>query len=69
MRYWQELLYTLQDILFVGILIQDLRVQCLVVRDNARVQQLYQIANAAAASVINGGTNSLVQAQEGKKWL
>ncbi|KUJ56824.1 hypothetical protein AR686_09750 [Chryseobacterium aquaticum subsp. greenlandense] len=34
--------------------------------DNARVQQLYQIADAAAASVINGGTNSLVQAQGGK---
>jgi len=34
--------------------------------DNARVQQLYQIADAAAASVINGGTNSLVQAQSGK---
>ena len=34
--------------------------------DNARVQQLYQIADAAAAAVINGGTNSLVQAQGGK---
>lgn len=34
--------------------------------DNARVQQLYQIADAAAAAVINGGTNSLVQAQSGK---
>lgn len=34
--------------------------------DNSRVQQLYQIADAAAASVINGGTNSLVQAQGGK---
>ncbi|MEG2333501.1 RagB/SusD family nutrient uptake outer membrane protein [Chryseobacterium sp.] len=26
--------------------------------DNARIQQLYQIADAAAASVVNGGTNS-----------
>jgi hypothetical protein len=34
--------------------------------DNTRVQQLYQIADAAAAAVINGGTNSLVQAQSGK---
>lgn len=34
--------------------------------DNSRVQQLYQIADAAAASVINAGTNSLVQAQGGK---
>lgn len=34
--------------------------------DNARVQQLYQIADAAAAAVINGGTNTLVQAQGGK---
>jgi hypothetical protein len=34
--------------------------------DNARVQQLYQIADAAAAAVITGGTNSLVQAQGGK---
>lgn len=34
--------------------------------DNNRVQQLYQIADAAAASVINAGTNSLVQAQGGK---
>lgn len=34
--------------------------------DNNRVQQLYQIADQAAASVINGGTNSLVQAQGGK---
>nr|WP_314492680.1 RagB/SusD family nutrient uptake outer membrane protein [uncultured Chryseobacterium sp.] len=34
--------------------------------DNARVQQLYQIADGAAASVINGGTNSLVQASGGK---
>jgi hypothetical protein len=34
--------------------------------DNARVQQLYQIADAAAAAVITGGTNSLVQAQSGK---
>lgn len=34
--------------------------------DNARIQQLYQIADAAAASVINGGTNNLVQAQGGK---
>ena len=34
--------------------------------DNNRVQQLYQIADAAAASVINGGTNSLVQAQGNK---
>lgn len=34
--------------------------------DNNRVQQLYQIADAAAASVITGGTNSLVQAQGGK---
>lgn len=34
--------------------------------DNARVQQLYQIADAAALSVINAGTNSLVQAQGGK---
>jgi len=34
--------------------------------DNARVQQLYQIADAAAAAVINGGANSLVQAQGGK---
>jgi hypothetical protein len=34
--------------------------------DNARVQQLYQIADAAAASVINGGTASLVQSQGGK---
>lgn len=30
--------------------------------DNARVQQLYQIADNACAAVINGGTNSLVQA-------
>jgi hypothetical protein len=34
--------------------------------DNNRVQQLYQIADAAAASVINAGNNSLVQAQGGK---
>ncbi|SDR15506.1 Starch-binding associating with outer membrane [Chryseobacterium soldanellicola] len=34
--------------------------------DNARVQQLYQIADNAAAAVINGGANSLVQAQGGK---
>ncbi|MCA6068246.1 RagB/SusD family nutrient uptake outer membrane protein [Chryseobacterium sp. RG1] len=34
--------------------------------DNARVQQLYQIADNAAAAVINGGTASLVQAQGGK---
>ena len=34
--------------------------------DNARVQQLYQIADAALDSVIKGGTNSLVQAQGGK---
>ncbi|MBW7674779.1 RagB/SusD family nutrient uptake outer membrane protein [Chryseobacterium chendengshani] len=34
--------------------------------DNARVQQLYQIADAALESVITGGTNSLVQAQSGK---
>ncbi|MDQ0593888.1 hypothetical protein QFZ37_002257 [Chryseobacterium ginsenosidimutans] len=34
--------------------------------DNARVQQLYQIADNAAAAVITGGTNSLVQAQSGK---
>ncbi|SEW21728.1 Starch-binding associating with outer membrane [Chryseobacterium wanjuense] len=34
--------------------------------DNARVQQLYQIADNACAAVINGGTASLVQAQGGK---
>jgi hypothetical protein len=34
--------------------------------DNGRVQQLYQIADNAAAAVINGGTASLVQAQGGK---
>jgi hypothetical protein len=34
--------------------------------DNARIQQLYQIADAAAASVVNGGTNSLVQSSGGK---
>lgn len=34
--------------------------------DNARVQQLYQIADAAAFAVISGGGNSLVQAQGGK---
>lgn len=34
--------------------------------DNARVQQLYQIADAAALAVINGGTASLVQSQGGK---
>jgi len=34
--------------------------------DNNRVQQLYQIADNAAAAVINGGTNSLVQAQGNK---
>lgn len=34
--------------------------------DNARVQQLYQIADVAAEAVITGGTNSLVQAQGGK---
>lgn len=34
--------------------------------DNNRVRELYQIADAAAAAVINGGTASLVQAQGGK---
>jgi len=34
--------------------------------DNTRVQQLYQIADNACASIINGGGNSLVQAQSGK---
>jgi hypothetical protein len=34
--------------------------------DNARIQQLYQIADNACASIINGGNNSLVQAQGGK---
>jgi len=34
--------------------------------DNARVQQLYQIADNACGAIINGGTNSLVQAQGGK---
>lgn len=34
--------------------------------DNARVQQLYQIANDACAAVINGGQNSLMQATGGK---
>jgi hypothetical protein len=34
--------------------------------DNNRVQQLYQIADNACAAIINGGTNSLVQAQSGK---
>jgi len=34
--------------------------------DNSRVQQLYQIADNAAAAVISGGTASLVQAQGGK---
>lgn len=34
--------------------------------DNARVRELYQIADNAAAAVINGGTASLVQAQGGK---
>ncbi len=34
--------------------------------DNTRVQQLYQIADNACATIINGGTNSLVQAQSGK---
>lgn len=33
--------------------------------DNARVQQLYQIADNACAAIINGGTNSLVQSQGG----
>ncbi|MBD8083345.1 RagB/SusD family nutrient uptake outer membrane protein [Chryseobacterium caseinilyticum] len=34
--------------------------------DNARVQQLYQIANDACLAVINGGQNSLMQASGGK---
>lgn len=34
--------------------------------DNSRIQQLYQIADNACAAIINGGTNSLVQAQGGK---
>ncbi|EJL71396.1 RagB/SusD family nutrient uptake outer membrane protein [Chryseobacterium populi] len=34
--------------------------------DNNRIQQLYQIADNACAAIINGGTNSLVQAQGGK---
>jgi hypothetical protein len=34
--------------------------------DNSRIQQLYQIADNACAAVINGGANSLVQAQGGK---
>ncbi|MEY8759102.1 RagB/SusD family nutrient uptake outer membrane protein [Chryseobacterium tongliaoense] len=34
--------------------------------DNNRIQQLYQIADSACAAIINGGTNSLVQAQGGK---
>ena len=34
--------------------------------DNARVQQLYQIADNALAAVINGGTKSLVQSGGGK---
>lgn len=34
--------------------------------DNARVQQLYQIADNALAAVINGGTKSLVQSSGGK---
>jgi hypothetical protein len=34
--------------------------------DNSRVQQLYQIADNACAAIINGGTNTLVQAQGGK---
>ncbi|WP_027378966.1 RagB/SusD family nutrient uptake outer membrane protein [Chryseobacterium daeguense] len=34
--------------------------------DNNRIQQLYQIADTACAAIINGGTNSLVQAQGGK---
>ncbi len=34
--------------------------------DATRVRELYQIADNAAASVINGGTASLVQAQGGK---
>lgn len=34
--------------------------------DNARVQQLYQIASDACAAVINGGQNSLVQASGSK---
>ncbi|KMQ68583.1 membrane protein [Chryseobacterium sp. FH2] len=34
--------------------------------DNNRVQQLYQIADNACASIINSGTNSLVQGQGGK---
>ncbi len=34
--------------------------------DNARVRELYQIADAACAAVINGGTKSLVQSQGGK---
>lgn len=34
--------------------------------DNNRVKQLYQIADQACAAIINGGTNSLVQAQGGK---
>lgn len=34
--------------------------------DNARVRELYQIADAACAAVINGGSKSLVQSQGGK---
>ncbi|MFY1045799.1 RagB/SusD family nutrient uptake outer membrane protein [Chryseobacterium sp. GP-SGM7] len=34
--------------------------------DNARVQELYQIADNAAAAVINGGGHSLMQAAGGK---
>ncbi|SMP14656.1 RagB/SusD family nutrient uptake outer membrane protein [Chryseobacterium profundimaris] len=34
--------------------------------DNARVRELYQIADNACAAIINGGTKSLVQSQGGK---
>lgn len=34
--------------------------------DNARVRELYQIANDACAAIVNGGTKSLVQNQGGK---
>ncbi|MNK42595.1 SusD family protein [compost metagenome] len=35
-------------------------------QDNARVRELYQIADDACSAVINGGTKSLVQSQSGK---
>lgn len=34
--------------------------------DNARVRELYQIADTACAAIVNGGNKSLVQSQSGK---